>query len=1657
MMLNTFRRIAFLLLVATSILPTANGQTLRILPMGDSITDGSSFDSPDGTGGYRGPLYDSLTNAGFTIDYVGTSTVNSSQLVEKEHEGHSGWRIDQLDSNVTAWFAAIDTPDFVLLHIGTNDFGQGNDTSNAINRLDALITKMVGLSPTTHIIVTNIMARGEPQNTAIQAEFNPFVEGLVNTHIGNGEPVSFLDMRAAVPLSDMPDNLHPNQTGYHKMAAAWHGAIIALLDPGDEIPPAIVSAKGAESADQVKIAFNRTLDKVSAETLTNYTIDNGVSVLGAELSLNERLVTLTTSPQTLGTSYTLTINNLRDQVAPTPNTIAGNTTALFFAATPSGYFNNIEESNCYTLVYSLDIPSDANYSAGAVPYDIDYRNRVGGFDRIAYYMELQTPDGDLQYAWASMDAFTSNLEEIGVPAPGTGATFQQSVTNMNVVSNVPTVTNGAGLAGNLEFWPTNYGAGNAVGVPGASDGVLDFGDTNNGSGSYASMQVHNTTAAQTVIAFNRWGGGFAAPIDIGIGSNTGTHPDWTFEQNGAGFSIRKLQVLVRTSGDLTPPTLASAEASFGGDSVIVRFSEPVRAETLLASNFSLDNGVAVLGVTIGSDLRQVTLQTTAHPAEALTLTVSHLRDTSQNANLIAPASMVPVGQPALPAEIVTNIGASANGYELLYTIDIPVTGNFNASDAAYIVDNSSGVSGFSRVAYYLELQTAGNPVEYVWAAMDAFTTNPAHLGVPTVGSGAFFQTLVTDLEVISNKTGIVSGSGIATGNIEFWPSNYNGSNALAIPNANGATFDFGDGNAATNAGYGSMQIHNHAAAAAQTLLAMNHFGTDGQPLCLGIGNNPAPVNNGVDWTFSDNAASYTRRVMHVMVLPTPPPSVPTEVLANVPESSSYELVYSLDVPANGNLSGGAGFAAYDVDASSSVDSFSRVAYYLELQKTGDAEPTFVWVSMDAFTPERSKIGVPNVASGAVWQQLVSNLNIVSNSANVTTGTGLSGNLEFWPGNYNGGNDLNIPNASPVTFDFGDGAASSSFGHGSMQVHNYDAQETLFAINRWGSNANTTNALAIGIGNNQTITNNDPDYTFTYNAPGYDLRRRLHVLVLPGPSPFGGPQFASAMSSSRLDRLSVRFDGEVSDSSADASNFTIDGGLSITGAAMVAGNREVILTTTPQTPGTLYTVTANGGVFGRNAGGAEIEAGEEVQFTAFTPPAALANVPDSGYELIYQLTIPANKPQWNLNPISYSIDEAKYGEVLFDRVAYLMALDDDWVYVSFDSHTNEIAKIGVPSFQVSGTPFQQIVSNMNVASNVDGIVTGNDITTGNIEFWGGNYQQANGISIPGANGGTYDFGDVMTAGGHGSMQVHNHGASQTLFAYNNWGSNTGGVSDVGIGNNTGTGDPDYTFSDNGADFTARTLYVLARPGGSPSGEAPEILSHPCDREVAVGGNVTFAVDLLGSGPFTYQWRCNGVVIPGETFAWLELTNVTSADVAYYDVVVTGPNLVPVISKSGLLTLDGTPLGALVSWRIANGFHPSDGSAPGDGDLEDRESDSLSNLLEFGFGTDPNVSDNVQLVIDGSVNGTPIVDPSLGGGASFDAVFTRRDDHGQPGSLIYTVQFSSDLLNFHDSPEEPTFVADSSADPDYEVVKVAYPVFTPDGRKVRYFRVKVALVP
>src|SRR5215208_7092891 len=101
----------------TSSCPAGDGP-IRIMPLGDSLTDG--FNVP---GGYRIELWSRLAAEGLCIDFVGSLANGPSTLPDRDHEGHSGWRIDQVSDAVVPWLQRS-RPHVVLLLIGTNDVGQ---------------------------------------------------------------------------------------------------------------------------------------------------------------------------------------------------------------------------------------------------------------------------------------------------------------------------------------------------------------------------------------------------------------------------------------------------------------------------------------------------------------------------------------------------------------------------------------------------------------------------------------------------------------------------------------------------------------------------------------------------------------------------------------------------------------------------------------------------------------------------------------------------------------------------------------------------------------------------------------------------------------------------------------------------------------------------------------------------------------------------------------------------------------------------------------------------------------------------------------------------------------------------------------------------------------------------------------------------------------------------------------------------------------------------------------------------------------------------------------------------------------------------------------------------------------------------------------------
>lgn len=527
-------------------------------------------------------------------------------------------------------------------------------------------------------------------------------------------------------------------------------------------------------------------------------------------------------------------------------------------AAERGALNNVPEAGKYDLVYSLNIPNSPNYGEGVV-YDLDLRNYATGFSRVAYYLELEQVGGPLNYIWVSMDAFTTNVAKIGVPTVDSGAIFQQPVAGMNVVSSVAGIVTGTNLnGGNIEFWPYNYDELNAASVPNASDVTFDWGDHMAIGGNYGSMQVCNAEASQVLIAFNRWGG-FAGVADIGIGNSTNGNPDFTFAQNATNYTIKTLQVYVMPLSSNTPPVLVGATGRTGLTNVVLTFSKSLEDAATNLSNFAINGGVNVLNATLDPVNRhEVTLTTSLQqPLTDYKVTVNGVRDQT-SAHLPVASNSTANFRSSIGGRGATVNVPEAGNYTLVYSLDIADIANYK-TNLFYTVDHRAEVSGFSRVAYYLELQQPGGLLNYLWVSMDAFTTNVDLIGIPALPTGAVFQQSVNKMTVASSVASIATGENMSGGNLEFWPSDYQSTNSTAVPNASDTAFDWGD--MPIPGGYGSMQVHNHNAH--QVLFAYNNWGGNRSVGDLGIGNNP---DGQPDWTFAANASAYAVKTLQVYVL-----------------------------------------------------------------------------------------------------------------------------------------------------------------------------------------------------------------------------------------------------------------------------------------------------------------------------------------------------------------------------------------------------------------------------------------------------------------------------------------------------------------------------------------------------------------------------------------------------------------------------------------------------------------------------------------------------------------------------------------------------------------------------------------------------------------------
>ncbi|UCE89712.1 MAG: hypothetical protein JSW10_02435 [Pseudomonadota bacterium] len=225
-----------------------------VMPLGDSIATGI-VDASDPANplpvaarrtGYRGALHKALIAAGYGVDFVGSQVVGlqGDSGFDPDNEGHESWSAAEIalgapaadpeypNSGVYHWLTT-NSADVVLLHIGT-DVPAGS-VDGVAGALDAIDRFEADMGSAVTVILARIIDRNPP-NAGV-SEFNAQLDALAAARIAEGDNLVVVDQQRGLWNSEgVPepawygDEIHPNATGYARMADVWFEALAGLLD-----------------------------------------------------------------------------------------------------------------------------------------------------------------------------------------------------------------------------------------------------------------------------------------------------------------------------------------------------------------------------------------------------------------------------------------------------------------------------------------------------------------------------------------------------------------------------------------------------------------------------------------------------------------------------------------------------------------------------------------------------------------------------------------------------------------------------------------------------------------------------------------------------------------------------------------------------------------------------------------------------------------------------------------------------------------------------------------------------------------------------------------------------------------------------------------------------------------------------------------------------------------------------------------------------------------------------------------------------------------------------------------------------------------------------------------------------------------------------------
>lgn len=246
------RHVLIALLVGALVCPgpaAGQGRPIRIMPLGDSITEGRGIVSETQPGfvSYRYWLWHELLALGHEVDFVGSQYgvwdgPPRYTDFDMDHEGHWGWKADGVLAEIEGWTVAA-RPDVVLIHLGHNDLWQGESIASTIDELGGIIDRIRTVNPRAVLLLARVITSAFDNPDSLP-ELNDRIDVLGPFKNTPESPVLVVDHETGFdPWIHTYDSVHPNELGEQFMARRWSAALDPVLTELSAV--AAVPAAGA--------------------------------------------------------------------------------------------------------------------------------------------------------------------------------------------------------------------------------------------------------------------------------------------------------------------------------------------------------------------------------------------------------------------------------------------------------------------------------------------------------------------------------------------------------------------------------------------------------------------------------------------------------------------------------------------------------------------------------------------------------------------------------------------------------------------------------------------------------------------------------------------------------------------------------------------------------------------------------------------------------------------------------------------------------------------------------------------------------------------------------------------------------------------------------------------------------------------------------------------------------------------------------------------------------------------------------------------------------------------------------------------------------------------------------------------------------------------